>query len=545
MLGYQFQIDETRLIEALTAPGAEGEERQGNRYLADFGLDTIRSCVAFDGYKKKVKPSNTASLKQRICSYSHLQKVAEHTGFDECIIYNPRSGKGRPVVVGKALAAAIGAAHLDNGWNYERTLNIIYKLGLLTDNDNGVDSQLLRGVQSEIPSELNVSDMSFTMTAATIEVVDYSVTLINENGEDTSVSVVTGARDDVHLAVLPANGAQEAPLSASSGHPSKRENGNMPQDSDTNMPTKKRPQKEDSRLRAYLECEESRCANHGLPLPHETYYTENIQATLRRQAKSRNLITCQRLILCVGSAESLITLREAIKFWREKTIQSLGLPLQALTARDLLRLIESNAETISYHLVLQRYYILELFKKSGGTATPSCTGFLAVDYHGINLSRKPGNPVHSMDADVSKRILQEVEPLLDGNSPQYKNRLETIKTLRALGMKYHILTSNFGPGILALIPSSEQVGQIGVTISAPDISRLPISLFKDVISILNETQRLELRKLSQAVWDKLKDMLVHSGNPGGRRLWLETIESSDLLRFPKSSPILERLFDWT
>ncbi|PYH78047.1 hypothetical protein BO82DRAFT_343412 [Aspergillus uvarum CBS 121591] len=512
MLGYKFQIDETRLIEALTAPGAEGEERQGNRYLADFGLDTIRSCIAFDGYQKKdVKPSNTASLKQRICSYSHLQEVAERTGFDECIIYNPRSGKGRPVVVGKALAAAIGAAHLDNGWNYERTLSIIHKLGLMTENDNGVDPQLL-GVQSEVPSEPNVTDMSVAMNEAIVQIVDYSATSVNGNEEDTDASVVTGAGDD---------------------------------DSDTNMPTKKRPQKEDSRLTAYLECEESRCADLDWPFPTETYYTENIQVALRSQAKSRNLITCQRLILCVGSAESLITLREAIRFWREDANQSLGLPLQALTASDLLGLIESNAETISYHLILQRYYILELFQKSGGADTPSCTGFLVVDYDGNNVNRRPGNPVHSMDTDVSKRILQEVEPLLDGNSPEYKHRLETIKSLRALGMKYHTLTSNFGPGILALIPSSEHIGQIGVTISASDISRVSISLFKRVIGILNDTQGMELRSLSQVVWDKLKDMLVHSGNPGGRRLWLETIESSDLLRFPKNSPILAQLFDYT
>ena len=45
------------LIEALTAPGAEGEDFQGHRWLGDFGIDIIRSSITFDGYEKKVKPS--------------------------------------------------------------------------------------------------------------------------------------------------------------------------------------------------------------------------------------------------------------------------------------------------------------------------------------------------------------------------------------------------------------------------------------------------------------------------------------------------------
>ena len=45
------------LIEALTTPGAEEIDSQGNRWLADLGLDVIRYCLTMDGYKKQVKPS--------------------------------------------------------------------------------------------------------------------------------------------------------------------------------------------------------------------------------------------------------------------------------------------------------------------------------------------------------------------------------------------------------------------------------------------------------------------------------------------------------
>ena len=44
ILGYKFK-DLSLLIEALTAPGAEGENFQGHRWLGDFGIDIIRSSI--------------------------------------------------------------------------------------------------------------------------------------------------------------------------------------------------------------------------------------------------------------------------------------------------------------------------------------------------------------------------------------------------------------------------------------------------------------------------------------------------------------------
>ncbi|KAK6823448.1 hypothetical protein RU639_006143 [Aspergillus parasiticus] len=74
-LGYQFKSD-TRLIEALTTPGVEGEGSQGNRWLGDFGIDVIRSCLSFYAYESKIRPNQFASTKQKLCSYNHLISCA-------------------------------------------------------------------------------------------------------------------------------------------------------------------------------------------------------------------------------------------------------------------------------------------------------------------------------------------------------------------------------------------------------------------------------------------------------------------------------------
>lgn len=62
-LDYQFKSD-TRLIEALTAPGVEGEGSQGNRWLGDFGIDVIRSCLSFYAYEEKIRPSKESKTPQ-------------------------------------------------------------------------------------------------------------------------------------------------------------------------------------------------------------------------------------------------------------------------------------------------------------------------------------------------------------------------------------------------------------------------------------------------------------------------------------------------
>ncbi|RAL15893.1 uncharacterized protein BO97DRAFT_362103 [Aspergillus homomorphus CBS 101889] len=538
ILGYRFQVADSLLTEALTAPGAEGEGFQGNRWLADFGIDTIRSCVTFDSFQRKeMKPKDTASLKQQICSYSYLRAVAERTAFDRCIIYNPRSGRGKDVVVGKALAAAIGAAHLDNGKDYERTLKIIHHLGLMNDDKNGIDPKL---VQLEIPSELDAIGMPDAMAEIGMEIDDSWPRSISGHDYELSASVIMGAGDDQSLPDTPAIQAQETPSAEVSHLSSSRGKENVPQDFSTDMPTIRTSQREDSRLTTYLQCEERRCAAHRLPLPTETYYTKDIQADIESRAGPRNLAICQRLLLCVGGAESLIQLQEAIKSWRAGTTTSLVRPLQTLTESELFRLIEINAQNICYQLIQRRYYIWALFLKSGGADVPSSTGFVAYNTEGV--SRKPGNPVHSMDTAVSKRILQEVAPSLDEMSPEYRRKLDSIKVLRALGRKYYTLTSNFGPGILALIPSTDQLGGNNVTISGSDISRMPNFLFNRMLSIMKRTQESALKDLSQVIWDTLEGMLNHSGTPG-KRLWLEDLESSDILRFPKNSSILRRLFD--
>lgn len=53
-IGYIFK--KALLAMALTAAGAENSNYQGNRRLAQIGIDIIGICLSFEGFEKRNKP---------------------------------------------------------------------------------------------------------------------------------------------------------------------------------------------------------------------------------------------------------------------------------------------------------------------------------------------------------------------------------------------------------------------------------------------------------------------------------------------------------
>lgn len=55
-IGYRFK-SQALLAMALTAAGADDSNYQGNRRLAQIGIDTIGICISFEGFEEGTNPS--------------------------------------------------------------------------------------------------------------------------------------------------------------------------------------------------------------------------------------------------------------------------------------------------------------------------------------------------------------------------------------------------------------------------------------------------------------------------------------------------------
>ncbi|PLN82653.1 hypothetical protein BDW42DRAFT_78036 [Aspergillus taichungensis] len=156
------------------------------------------------------------------------------------------------------------------------------------------------------------------------------------------------------------------------------------------------------------------------------------------------------------------------------------------------------------------------------------------------LARGRGNPLHSIEADVSARMLHVVFPHLEKGSSDYKRKVDVMKTLRIRGRRYQALTRYFGEGILALLPWSGQLGQADIGLSENELSRLPDNLFSKLLDILKETQGRTLKSFSQEAWSIVSQMISCPVDQCPR-FPLENVRSSEILEHPKNSPGLLRM----
>ncbi|OJZ79997.1 hypothetical protein ASPFODRAFT_38441 [Aspergillus luchuensis CBS 106.47] len=187
----------------------------------------------------------------------------------------------------------------------------------------------------------------------------------------------------------------------------------------------------DDRLAAYLETEIRKCGSNGLALPDGNFLYGRFYSTL-----------AIRKSLPVDTAPA-----ESLRDWA-------------------FRLIESDAQDIAYRIRLQRYHTMALYHKRSRASAQSTSGFLAMNNNGDFDSRKPGNCLYKSEADMAKRILKEVAPgFFEPESPVYKHKLDHIKSRRIRCKGYPTLFTHFGPGILALIPSTDQPDQNRIGLS--------------------------------------------------------------------------------
>ncbi|KAB8199472.1 hypothetical protein BDV34DRAFT_206706 [Aspergillus parasiticus] len=533
-LGYQFKSD-TRLIEALTTPGVEGEGSQGNRWLGDFGIDVIRSCLSFYAYESKIRPNQFASTKQKLCSYNHLMSVAQRTNLDRVIIYNPRSGKGRPIVVGKALAAIIAAAHLDCGRSYQTTWKILEYIGFFDPERNGVDPAQLESRVDDNPclsitSPPMGNNREISQTTGSPVGLEWSTARSISELENTAAPSVSpgfeGVETENDVQIVRQENQKRKALA-----PSPLE--------DKNGLTKAKQVRRSThdQVAAYLVREAIKCKAQNLQTPQESYFTVEVESRLLKACNNRSVEVAKKLLLCIGSSQSILSLQDAIQSWRTGTDIRFLQMSHCSSKADTFDIISKMSQVIACLYLFRRYHIVRLFEKCGGCETPSVSRFVAVAVNNSAVLKRPGNPLKNAETELNVAMMKEVLPHLKPGTSEYEEEYNSVNNLRLLARRYSTLQNRFGPGILALIPNPDQSRHTGLGISESSLLRVPESVFLEIVSILERSQGHILGAFSTAAW-RIMETLLYQPAQHCSQFQLERTDTRYILEQPKNSSSL-------
>ncbi|KAE8322577.1 hypothetical protein BDV39DRAFT_196581 [Aspergillus sergii] len=242
---------------------------------------------------------------------------------------------------------------------------------------------------------------------------------------------------------------------------------------------------------SFLEEETMKCQAKSIRTPRDWYFSAKVEIAIQKAGLKQYDDLAKRLILASGSSLSVLVLKEAMQTWRSRADQ---LRLQISTH-------SSKADTYTnIRLIDQRITGLNLFRR----------------YHISYLFR-------------TCAMMAQVLPGLEPGSQDYKTGYKHVGSLRLLARRFRILQEQFGDGILALIPYPQQPG---LELSDNMLSRVPESLFREIVSILECSQGTYLRALSEAA-GKIVNMMLYDPQEFCPLLQLEIRDNSDILQQPK------------
>ncbi|KAL4860680.1 hypothetical protein BDV12DRAFT_208957 [Aspergillus spectabilis] len=289
-------------------------------------------------------------------------------------------------------------------------------------------------------------------------------------------------------------------------------------------------------IASFVTHEREKCIATNTPLPEVSYFTSETQKQL---SKLPDLAT--KLILGIANAQSLVILRQAIQSWRSEpdiTLLKSGISLSKAARFNIIRSIDRETAFLN---IIKRYHILELFKQCGGHETPSCSGFVLVQGK-PTTTKKSGNPHNIAETEVTASILREIHPELELASVDYKPTLDSLKYYRQLGRKFHAITTQFGRGILALLPTGDLPGNYSIPITNRMICNMKEQALCEAMSILEASQGETIRTISRAA-EKHIDALVCRVPYDCLPFILEQVETGRILQYPKNSPELISLLE--
>ncbi|KAF1730684.1 hypothetical protein CRV24_008753 [Beauveria bassiana] len=250
-------------------------------------------------------------------------------------------------------------------------------------------------------------------------------------------------------------------------------------------------------FRTYVTEDEQRCAEYNLSNPWLAPRAQTIMQKLAEYPDQHRAVFL-KLWAGVCSTFSVISLQETMQTLRRGICAELLPPNLDLSVNDRLQLIESAEKCVTGLLLVRRLHVLQLLKDEPRTAN----GVTWINFDissGSTKTRRPGNPLIMQESAVTKSLMERFYPDLGPSSTEYRKVYEKLKKLRKLGRRLEMLASNFGTGILGLLPCSDFDSQ-GFNIAVSDNALLKPTddEFSCFMTLLDSTEGDMLRKFSCA-----------------------------------------------
>ncbi|KAJ5471917.1 hypothetical protein N7539_008486 [Penicillium diatomitis] len=510
IIDYSFRNTE-HLMQALTAAGAEEDNHDGNRRLAHLGSTLLRFILSLLVFETAPSRSGITKLETSIISVAQRASVAEQSGIDNFIKYSEKPGARSPRVLALAIDAIIGAVYVDSA-DFNASWKVALKLKLVSTTCLGNSAFLARPLSGlhKLPSSFARSntpeDMANFLRPVFSIGTPYDPDMRPSIGLDGTIGAVTSARipspmnqlsyyelpisDDTQLwtsiqrsssrdylhteytgdaisreSAFDVRGIPHArnDLFLATGDSEENRVNFFDQKSNRAQVSQGEPTRgqggqallDDDWLNSFLDEENKRCRTHQYPLPLETFLAPRIQTALVDiDARPRVLA---KFLIHVASAETLVTLRNVVLSYRERPLSaSLGMR-PSLSVKERFNIIGLLDTEIAWRRLLRMYHILELYKACRGAG---CAEKIIVTTPTSfpTRKRKAGNPLHAAEAEIAERMMKSIYPDAIQGTKDYEGQKATLKRVRKLGQRLHILVTKFGNGILALMLNDDMKG---------------------------------------------------------------------------------------
>ncbi|EGE04191.1 hypothetical protein TEQG_03222 [Trichophyton equinum CBS 127.97] len=258
------------------------------------------------------------------------------------------------------------------------------------------------------------------------------------------------------------------------------------------------------RLEQYLLHEIKKCKAQGIRPPSETFFTPYIRERVLSLGNG-TIDILGMTVATIASAQSIVTLQEALRYKRAQTGYAL------------------------------RYHILELFEECGSPGNRWNSGFIhATPLDFKQATKKSGNLANNADSKVTKTMIHKCFPEVQQAAENYVAKYRAIKRLRKLGERFHFITEKFGRGVLGLLLDGKETHEQGVTVSR--ILAVSDTRFAEFVSVLDISQGATLREFSNAVL-RIVNALLYGTLPDIKTT-VERAETKDILACTKGSQAL-------
>ena len=228
-------------------------------------------------------------------------------------------------------------------------------------------------------------------------------------------------------------------------------------------------EKEMAYLQGYMMQNRMRYERLGLPCPGDfvdNKETKNRLASLRLDNHANIL---RIFSFTIAGYESLVGLKEILRAYRDPDVRPPRIAQEVSNAKRL-ETIQCLGGKEAYLNLLKKCHIHRLFADNIDPLCNSNDNFIVSTAMSVAGRARGGlgNPRNFAESRITKAMMKDVYPEVHPDSAGYSKKYREIKGLRRSGRRLDLLVSQFGKGILGLLPLAKDDSSTGLACKVTD-----------------------------------------------------------------------------